>query len=356
MKSRIFGTEMSEENIVNLRGPDETNISAIPADSDRSAGKTVFPDIPAERSPAGRFGESPLPTGSGGDSRSAVESASPVGPVESGSAGGFSGGSFTGSSGGGSWGDPPDIPADGGSSGGASGGGIRDTLPVRTDPVRKESMLGDLFRRFTQASFRLGSKKIPVWAVTIIALLVVIIVIIAAGNSSSGGSRNPAVKYREQFELMERFENAYNKHDYYAMFECFDPAVMQFYSGMISIGMSLSGANISSSDLQAVMPGLSQMFGASGFLDEAAGQIDFQPFNFVGNDAGGIIVYHVKLRKNSGNEEFDQAAELIKVDGKWYFSSTQRDQDTLMKMVEENKYEAGTTYDGIIYGPGSLGL
>ena len=313
MKSRIFGTEIDESKEVNLPGPDESVIPPVPGDRIPSADSTGSPIIPEQSVPAADEGSSIVKSFVSNWETGGNESVS--------------------------------IPAGGGSSGGSGGGGIRGG----------GSVVGSAFRRFLQASIQLGSKRIPVWALTIILLLIVIIVIIVAGSSSSGGGKGAASKYKEQFELVEKFEIAYNKHDYYAMFECFDPAVMQFYSGLLGIGMSLGGANISSSDLQAVLPGLSQMFGASGFLDEAAGQVDFQPFNFVGNEAGGIVVYHVKLKKPSGNEEFDQAAELIKVDGKWYFSSTQRDQNTLMKMVEENKYEAGTSYGGILYSPGGGG-
>ena len=164
--------------------------------------------------------------------------------------------------------------------------------------------------------------KIPLWLVAIIGALLVIVIILIF---SDGGGGNP---YQKQYELIERYESAYNNQDFYAMTQCFEPSAIQFSNGLASA----MGGNMSA--YMQMVPLVSEVLGASGVMNEYFGKVDFIPYKCTVKGSEGVIAYHVEYVRDGKTEKFDQAAALKQVDGNWYMSAVQPSQDELFGQLK----------------------
>ena len=138
--------------------------------------------------------------------------------------------------------------------------------------------------------------------IAIIGMLVVAIITI----TNSGGG-NP---YAKQYELIERYESAYNKQDFYAMIQCFEPSATEFSTGLANL---LYGNNASA--YMNMAPYASELLGASGLMDNYFGKVNFTPYQCKVNGSEGVIAYHVEYVRDGKTERFNQAAAIKQVDG-----------------------------------------
>ena len=146
------------------------------------------------------------------------------------------------------------------------------------------------------------------------------------------GSRSP---YSKQYALIARFVKAYNNQDIYAMIDCYEPMAKQFLGGMIT----LAGGD---ANIKDILPYASKAFGASGAMEDVYGKIKFEPYNCIVDGSESIVAYHVEHTLNGKTQKLDdEAAQLVQVNGEWYFSSVQADQKTLMSKFDDNKPSAG---------------
>jgi hypothetical protein len=119
-----------------------------------------------------------------------------------------------------------------------------------------------------------------------------------------------------------RLQDAYNKRDFSAMIECFDPDAQRFMKGAASL---LGGAfGINTSALMDMMPFLSKSLGDSGALDESFdyGTVKFTDIRTQQSGDSATLTYTATIAYPNGTtESFQQTAEVVKVDGKWYLAA-----------------------------------
>ncbi len=190
--------------------------------------------------------------------------------------------------------------------------------PTYQQPVQQESASVQIVKKSPL-------KKIIIPAAAI--LVVVILSVVLLGN------RSP---YAKQYALIAKFEKAYNNQDYYAMIDCFEPQVKQLLGGLMSLNGSMNGTNYSSS-MMDILPYASKALGASGVMEGSFGKVKFTPYSCKVNGTDAVVAYHVEHTLNGNTQKYDEAAQLVQVNGEWYFSSVQADQNALLSQVEEEK-------------------
>lgn len=199
--------------------------------------------------------------------------------------------------------------------------------PTYQQPVQQQS-----------ASVQIA-KKSPLGKIIIAAATILVVVILSVVLL---GNRSP---YAKQYALIAKFEKAYNNQDYYAMIDCFEPQVKQLLGGLMSLNGAMNGTNYSSS-MMDILPYASKALGASGVMEGNFGKVKFTPYSCKVNGTDAIVAYHVEHTLNGSTQKYDEAAQLVQVNGEWYFSSVQADQNALLSQVEEEKPPAHSEQDG----------
>ncbi len=198
--------------------------------------------------------------------------------------------------------------------------------PTYQQPVQQQS-----------ASVQIA-KKSPLGKIIIAAATILIAVILSVVLL---GNRSP---YAKQYALIAKFEKAYNNQDYYAMIDCFEPQVKQLLGGLMSLNGAMNGTNYSSS-MMDILPYASKALGASGVMEGNFGKVKFTPYSCKVNGTDAVVGYHVEHTINGGTQKYDEAAQLVQVNGEWYFSSVQADQNALLSQVEEERPPAHLDQD-----------
>lgn len=133
----------------------------------------------------------------------------------------------------------------------------------------------------------------------------------------SNASQSTVDSNSGEAQLLARLQKAYNTQDLYGLMECFDPAIANASFAM----MKLLG--LDSDAYKAAMPFASKMIGQSGAMSDW-GQVTLTALNIDGGGDDEVLTYQVDLSYPDGSSNsFEDTANIIRVDGTWYFSAFQ---------------------------------
>lgn len=137
------------------------------------------------------------------------------------------------------------------------------------------------------------------------------------GNTSGiFSSISESKESKEINDLMKRLEKAYNAQDIYALLQLYDPTYTDAMFGMMNL-LGLKG-----DALKSVLPFASQFvsqYNSDNGSD--AGTIKVKLLDHAVDGSTGTAKYQVDFSfKNGSKDTLTQTADIVKVDGKWYFS------------------------------------
>lgn len=119
--------------------------------------------------------------------------------------------------------------------------------------------------------------------------------------------------------ILPRLEKAYNSRDLYAIVECFDPSISEAFFGVAKL------FGVEADAFADILPFFSKMLGSSGTLEsDSWGTVTLTALEQTIDIDIGTLTYNVNIDLPNGtNQNFDEAIEVMEVDGVWYISSTQ---------------------------------